>query len=176
MAPGIWVGSQAVLHPACHPATHPCPARHPFRKHKGGGQQCFVFLYKTNDVSQTHEPHHTTHFVTIASTNNNSANVTTKYSCGGPMPTPMPMPMPMPKPRNARAGHQLCPDLRKPPLLSCVYMLPTWSSAVCCLRYSTVPNPKVPQVPRLNLVSIHKALRSVLKTLHSRRPPPPHGK
>lgn len=87
-----------------------CPV--PVSKGQGGAQQCFVFLYKTNDVSQTHEPHHTSPITTTVNTNTNSSNVTTKYDCGAhALPTSMPMQ------RDAGAGHQLSPDLRKPPLL-----------------------------------------------------------
>lgn len=134
-----------------------CPV--PVSKGQGGAQQCFVFLYKTNDVSQTHEPHHTSPISTTVNTNTNSSNVTTKYDCGAhahALPTSMPMQ------RDAGAGHQLSPDLRKPPLLFVCVSAPDLE--LCCL-ISTVcpalPNPKVPSSPGLHPAPIHKALRSV---------------
>lgn len=116
---GTWghLGGQVASRLPSSNTSLPCPA--PVSKGPGGAQQCFVFLYKTNDVSQTHEPHHTSPITTAVNTNTNSSNVTTKYHCGAHA--------------HATRRRGCSPTVPGPAQASSsflVYLLPTCSSAV----------------------------------------------
>lgn len=60
-----------------------------FVEDMGGGQQCFVFLYKTNDVSQTHEPRHASPVTATVNTDTNTDTDTDNIHTN--VITPMPM-------------------------------------------------------------------------------------
>lgn len=146
------------LHPACHPATHPCPARRPFRKDKGGGQQCFVFLYKTNDVSQTHEPHHT-----LAHRNNHHHHQYQhqqlqshhKIRLRSPRNATQGLVTTVPGPAQASSSFRVCMCFQPSPLLSDLY------TDLLASPKPNVLSPQVPRFPGLCPVPTHKALRPV---------------
>lgn len=58
MAPGIWVARWAgCIPPAIQQYTLALPGAR-FERTRGKNCNVSSFLYKTNDVSQNHEPHH----------------------------------------------------------------------------------------------------------------------
>ena len=157
------------MHPACHPANILANARRLFRKDKGGGgQQCFVFLYKTNDVSQTHEPHHTSPIITTRRQHQHrQLQCHPKYNCGAHTRA---LPMPMPNAEESRGWSSNCPRT----CASLLFFTNVYVSDLdlCCL-ISTMyplhlaPGAPGPPCPGLDLVPICEVPRSARDTLHS---------
>lgn len=119
---GSWAGLRHLVHLGGQVASRlpssntslPCPV--PVSKGQGGRSAMFRLFIQderrvTNSRTSTCRAHHHhrkhQHHAAPMSPQNTIAE---------------PMPMPMPMQRNVGAGHQLSPDLRKPPLLFFVYI------------------------------------------------------